>query len=76
MKERFEPSSKQEVYKAEFENRGKWKGESYGDFGDDLLRLVDKAFPNLQLEGKEQLALLHYLGWLEPMQVLFGVKQH
>ena len=75
MRERFEPSSKQEVYKVEFENRRKRKTESWGDFGDKLLRLVDKAFPNLQFEGKEQLALSHYLSQLEPMQVSFGVKQ-
>ena len=64
------------MYKAEFKNRGKQKGESYGDFGNDLLRLVDKAFLDLQLEGKEQLALSHYLGRLDPMHILFGVKQH
>ena len=80
LRERFEPSSKQEVYMAEFENRRKrktesWGAESWGDFGDELLRLVDKAFPNLQFEGKEQLALSHYLSQLEPMQVSFGVKQ-
>ena len=57
LKERFELSSKQEVYKAEFESRRKRKTESWGDFGDELLRLVDKAFPKLQFEGKEQLAL-------------------
>ena len=75
LRERFEPSSKQEVYTAEFENRRKRKTESWGDFGDELLRLVDKAFPNLQFEGNEQLALSHYLSQLEPMQVSFGVKQ-
>ena len=71
LRERFEPSSKQEVYKAEFENQRKRKTESCGDFRDEL-RLVDKAYPNLQFEGKEQLALSHYLDQLEPMQ---GVKQ-
>ena len=75
LREHFEPSSKQEVYKAEFENRRKRKTESWGDFGDELLHLVDKAFPNLQFEGKEQLALSHNLSQLEPMQVSFRLKQ-
>ena len=34
LRERFEPSSRQAVYKAEFENRRKRKTESWGDFGD------------------------------------------
>ena len=75
LKERFEPSSKQEVYKAEFESQRKRKTESWGDFGDELLRLVDKAFPKLQFKGKEQLALSRYLDQLEPIHVSFGVKQ-
>ena len=75
LRERFEPSSKQELYKAEFKSRRKQKSESWCDFVDDLLRLVDRAFPTLQFEGKEQLALPHYLDQLEPMQVSFGVKQ-
>ena len=37
LRERFEPSSRQAVYKAEFENRRKRKTESWGDFGDELL---------------------------------------
>ena len=75
LKERFEPSSKQEVYKAEFESRRKISTESWGDFGDELLQLVDKAFPSLQPEAKEQLALSRYLGQLAPAEVAFGVKQ-
>ena len=60
LKERFEPSSKQEVYKAEFESCQKKSSESWGSFGDELLQLVDKAFPTLQHEAKEQLALSRY----------------
>jgi len=75
LRERFEPSSKQEVYKAEFENRRKQKTESWGDFRDELLWLVDKAFSSLQFEGKEQLALSCYLDQMEPTHVSFGVKQ-
>ena len=73
--ERFEPTSKQEVFKAEFESRRKSKTESWGDFGDELLRLVDKAYPALQYQAKEQFALSRYLDQLEPAEVAFGVKQ-
>ena len=75
LKERFKSSSKQEVYKAEFESRRKRSTESWGDFGDELLQLVDKAFPSLQPEAKEQLALSRYLGQPAPAEVAFGVKQ-
>ena len=75
LKERFEPSSKREVYKAEFESRRKRNTESWGDFGDELLQLVDKAFPALQQEAKERLALPRYLNQLAPVEVSFGVKQ-
>lgn len=41
LKDWFKPSKKQEMYKAEIENQRKWKKESWGDFGDELLQLVD-----------------------------------
>jgi len=37
--------------------------------------LVDKAYPELQDDAKEQLALTHYLGQLEQQQLAFSVKQ-
>ena len=46
LKERFKP-------KAEFESHRKRSTETWGDFGDELLQLVDKAFPTLQPEAKE-----------------------
>ena len=73
--ERFEPTSKQEVFKAEFESHRKSNAESWGDFGDELLRLVDKAFPTLEYKAKEQFALSRYLDQLEPAELAFGVKQ-
>ena len=36
---------------------------------------MDKAFPKLQFEGKEQMALSCYLDQLEPIHVSFVVKQ-
>ena len=69
LRDRFEPSSKKELYKVEFECRKKQKTENWADFADDLLVLVDKAFPDLQAEAKEQ---LHQL---ESPQISFAVKQ-
>ena len=37
--------------------------------------LTDKAYPDLQEEAKEQLALTRYLGQLNNQQVAFSVKQ-
>ena len=36
---------------------------------------MDKAFPSLQFEGREQLVLSHYLDQMKPILVSFGVKQ-
>ena len=67
--------SKREVYKAEFESHRKRNTESWGNFGNELLQLVDKAFPTLQQEVKKRLALFRYLDQLAPVEVSFGVKQ-
>ena len=37
--------------------------------------LASKAFPKLQDDAKEQLALTQYLGQLDNIQISFGVKQ-
>ena len=37
--------------------------------------LVDRAYPTLEVNGREQLALNHFLGQLENPQVAFSVKQ-
>ena len=64
------------LYKAEFETRRKKSAETWADFGDDLRRLTDKAFPTVQLEAHEQLALSRYIDQLDPPQISFAVKQH
>ena len=61
---RFEPDSKRELYKVQFESRKKRTEENWADFGDDLMVLVNKAFPNLQEEAQEQLAMSKYLDQL------------
>ena len=75
LRERFEPASKREHYKLEFERRKKSKTENWADFGDDLHSLADKAFPELQDEAREKLALLRYLDQLDSQQISFAVRQ-
>ena len=61
LRERFEPASKKELYLAEFQTRSKRANEGWAAFAEDLKVLADKAFPQLQNDAKEQLALNHYL---------------
>ena len=75
LRERFEPPSKRQLYKVEFKSRRKQSKESWADFGDELLMLASKAFPSLQDETQEELALSKYLDQLSNPQVSFGVKQ-
>ena len=75
LREHFEPDSKRELYKVQFESRKKQAEENWADFGDDLMVLVNKAFPNLQEEAREQLAISKYLDQLRDPQVSFGFKQ-
>ena len=73
--ERFDPPSKQQLYKVEFEGRRKRDKETWVDFADELLLLASKAFPKLQEEAREELALSRYLDQLRDPQVSFAVKQ-
>ena len=75
LRERFEPDCKKQLYLAKFETRCKRKTENWAAFAEDLKTLVSKAFPTLQDDAKEQLALMHYLGQLDDSQVSFSVKQ-
>lgn len=75
LKERFEPQSRKTRYQVEFQTRRKKKAETWADFADDLKCLADKAFPDLQEEAKQYLALQSYLQQLEQPQVAFGVRQ-
>ena len=73
--QRFEPASKRELYNAELQVRAKKHGEGWADFAEDLRRLVDKAYPDLEANAREQLALSQYLSRLHNPQVGFAVKQ-
>ena len=50
----FEPPSKRQLYKVELESRRKRDKESGADFGDKLLLLASKAFPDFQDEAREE----------------------
>ena len=74
LQERFEPSCRKERYQAQFQTRKK-KEEGWADFADSLRTLVDKAYPDLEDNAKEQLALNHFVSQIENCQVAFSVRQ-
>ena len=73
--EGFEPQSKRELYVAKFQMRHKRKTEGWADFGEDLRVLADRAFPQLNTEAKQLLALQQYVSQIDNPQVAFSVKQ-
>ena len=73
--ERFEPSSKRELYLAEWHSRRKGNTEGWAEFAEDLKHLTQKAYPDLDGTAKEQMALVQYLAQLQNPQVAFSVKQ-
>jgi hypothetical protein len=75
LKERFEPSSRKTRYQAELQVRKKKSGESWADLAEDLRLLADKAYPDLEDNARERLALNAYLSQIENPHVAFGVKQ-
>ena len=75
LKWRFKPESKRELYSAEFQAHRKGKTESWADFAEDLRKLADRAYNDLQEEAKEKLSLNCYLDQIADYQVSFGVKQ-
>ena len=75
LRARFEPESRHTRYQAEFQARRKKAGEGWADFADDLRSLADKAYPTLQEEARERLAINAYLAQLPQPQVSFSVRQ-
>ena len=75
LRERFEPTSNREFYKMEFRSPKRKETESWADFGDTLLLLVDRAFPDLSDDAREALALDRFMSQLNPQQVSLAVKQ-
>ena len=74
LQERFEPKSRRDLYLAEFQAQRKGKMESWPEFGEDLRTLVDKAYPSLDDEVRQQLVLQRYLSQLNNKQVALSVK--
>ena len=50
-------------------------GEGWAEYADELRVLADKAFPELEEQARERLALNQYLGQLDNPQVAFNMKQ-
>ena len=75
LKERFEPTSKRELYTAEFQVRRKEKKQDWADFAQDLRVLADKAFPDLQVEARDCLSLNRFIDQITDPQINFAVKQ-
>ena len=50
-----------DLYLAEVQAQHKEKAENWLEFGEDLRSLVDKAYPTLDDEALQQLALQRYL---------------
>ena len=61
MTQRFTPDGQQEAFKAEFRNRIKRKDETFLELGYALRRLAIRAFPKLNLEGREEMVLDQFL---------------
>ena len=58
--ESFELESRRDIYLAEFQSHCKKRTESWADFGEDLkVFFVDKAYPTLEDDARQQLALQH-----------------
>ena len=75
LKSRFEPESKKSRYRAELETRRKKREEGWADFAEDLRVLSEKAYPQLQLQARECLAINAYLKQISNPQVAFAVRQ-
>ena len=55
--------------------RTKRQNEGWADFAEELRRLTEKAFPELDAKSVEQMASSHYLGHLNNPQLVLAVKQ-
>ena len=75
LKDRFKPDSRRELYLSEFSTKKRRPGEGWAEYADELRVLADKAFPELEEQVRERLALNQYLGQLDNPQVAFNVKR-
>ena len=75
LRERFEPSCKQDLYAAEFHARKHLDKESWGDLADNLHSLADRAFPDLDDKAREQLSLSRFLSLIDKPTIALSVRQ-
>ena len=75
LQEHFEPSSKTEHYKNELRHSTKRATKSWSDFTDRLGVLTDKAYPELQEEAREYIALSRYFDQLEDPRIALSMRQ-
>ena len=75
LKQRFEPESKQTLYMAELNSKRKRAAEDWATFGEDLLTLAEKAYPDLEAAAQERLALNQFLTRIDDPQLSFAVRQ-
>ena len=73
--ERFEPTSKRELYLTQLSTKRKQPTESWANFAEDLRKIAIKAYPSLAADAVEQLALTPFLQNIHDVQVSFAVKQ-
>ena len=64
-----------DLYTAEFHARLKQLSEDWATFAEELKRLVDKAFPDLDDAARERLAVDRFLTQLDDPQLAFSVRQ-
>ena len=75
LRKRFGPDSKRQRYAAEFHSRQRRDDEKWGDFADQLHCLADKAFPSLEEDARELLAVDRYLSNILDPNIAFAVRQ-
>jgi hypothetical protein len=63
---KFQPKEKSEVYKIQFETRGRIQGEELSALATNLELLVQRAYPGLPLEAHDDLAKGRFLACLDP----------
>ena len=67
LRQRFSSSSRPSFYwTAKFENRFRLPGEKIADFSDELLLLVRRAYPHLDIYTQHQLALQQWFKSMSP----------
>ena len=70
LKQCFELESIKELYTAELNRQKKLKSEDWAAFGEDLKTSEEKAYPDLQVEAQDRLALNQYLAQIGDPQLV------